>query len=87
MKTKKRISAKEFDRKFDNGEDISAYLDYSKVMTKEEFLAHRVNVDLPGWAVSELDREARRVGVSRQAIIKTWLVQKLDALKFNLKAA
>ena len=40
--------------------------------------AKRVNVDFPEWVVRELDKEARRVGVTRQAIIKTWIVERLD---------
>jgi hypothetical protein len=39
-----------------------------------------VNVELPVWAIKSLDREATRRGVARQALIKMWLVDRLDAM-------
>ena len=70
-KTKKpmEISAAEFDRRFDNGEDITPYLDLSKASRPGREL-QRVNVDFPSWMVSAMDKEASRLGVSRQALIK-----------------
>ena len=41
----------------------------------------RVNVDIPVWAIKELDRESDRRGITRQALIKTWLIDKIDAMK------
>ncbi|MFH1066761.1 MAG: hypothetical protein V1746_02520 [bacterium] len=79
-KKTKRVTGEEFDRMFDEGADISAYIDWKKA-TRPGLQPDRVNVDLPRWTIDALDREAERVGVSRQAIIKTWLVQRLDALK------
>jgi hypothetical protein len=73
----KTISAAEFDRKFDDGEDISEYLDWSS-LRRPGLEAKRVNVDIPQWMVSRLDREARRRGVTRQALIKMWLADRLD---------
>lgn len=86
----KKISAEEFDRKFDNGEDILPYIDLSSKMTKSEFEKNllsikKVNVDLPSWAISSLDKEAKRIGVTRQSIIKMWLIQKLDDIHSNRK--
>lgn len=80
---KKKISAEEFDRRFDNGEDILPYIDLSSKMTKSEFeekllSIKKVNIDLPSWAIASLDKEAKRMGVTRQSIIKMWLIQKLD---------
>jgi hypothetical protein len=73
----KMISAEEFDRMFDDGEDISEYIDLSSVR-RPGLEAKRVNVDFPGEIVSKLDRAAKRRGVSRQALIKMWIVQQLD---------
>lgn len=70
----KTISAEEFDRKFDAGEDISPYLDFEKAV-----LVERVNVDFPAWMVKRLDREATKLNVSRQAIIKMWIHDRLRA--------
>lgn len=43
----------------------------------------RVNLDIPAWAIKELDREATRRGITRQALMKTWLIDKIDALKMR----
>jgi len=72
MKKTKRpmeISAEEFDRRFDNGEDITPYLDLGKAGRPGREL-QRVNVDFPPWMVNAMDKEASRLGVSRQALIK-----------------
>lgn len=70
------ISAEEFDRRFDEGEDISDHINWSSVR-KLNIEAKRVNVDFPTWMVNGLDREARRLGITRQALIKTWIAEKL----------
>jgi len=72
-KTHKKISAAAFDRKFDRGEDISGYLDLKKAT-----VVQRVNVDFPSWMVNMLDQEAIKLNVSRQAIIKMWIRERLD---------
>jgi hypothetical protein len=72
----KTISAKEFDQKFDDGEDISEYLDFSKA-TRPNLELKRVNVDFPQWVVKGLDKEAQRLGVTRQSLIKMWIAEKL----------
>ncbi len=71
--THKKISAAAFDRKFDRGEDISAFLDLKKAI-----VVQRVNVDFPSWMVDMLDQEATKLNVSRQAIIKMWIRERLD---------
>lgn len=73
----KTISAEEFDRMFDDGEDISEYIDLSSVR-RPGLEPKRVNVDFPGDIVSKLDHAAKRRGVSRQALIKMWVVERLD---------
>lgn len=79
MKKKKdTINAEELDRRFDDGEDFSKYLDWSKA-TRPGLEQKRVNVDLPVWMISSLDREAKRVGVTRQSIVKVWLSERLKA--------
>jgi len=77
-KKKDTITAKELDRRFDEGEDISAYLDWSKA-TRPGLEQRRVNVDLPAWMINSLDIEAKRVGVTRQSIVKVWLAERLKA--------
>lgn len=72
----KKITAEEFDRMFDDGEDISAYVDWSK-SRRPGLELKRVNVDFPEWVVNGLDREARRLGVTRQSLIKLWIAEKL----------
>ncbi|MGB3571107.1 MAG: CopG family antitoxin [Phormidesmis sp.] len=73
----KTIKAEDFDAMFDSGEDVSEYLDFSKAKRpgREQ---KRVNVDFPTWMVEALDREAQRVGVTRQSIIKVWLAERLE---------
>ena len=75
----KTITAKEFDEKFDNGEDISKYLDFSKA-TRPNVLntdTKKVNVDFPQWVIESLDKEAKKIGVTRQSIIKVWIAERL----------
>lgn len=73
MKTK----ASEFDKKFDDGEDITTSLDLTRAR-RPEYEQRRVNVDFPVWMIHSLDREAKRLGVPRQSIIKLWIAEKLE---------
>lgn len=66
----------EFDEKFDNGEDISGFLDFSQA-TRPGREHKKVNVDFPIWMVDALDEEAKKIGVTRQSIIKVWLEELL----------
>ena len=71
------MMAKNFDKQFDEGADITASLDLSKA--KRVLLEQkRVNVDFPTWMIESLDREARKLGVTRQSIIKVWLSERLE---------
>ena len=64
-----KIKAKKLDEAFDSGEDVSAYLDKSKARRVNE-TQKRVNIDFPVWVIAGLDREARRLGVTRQSLVK-----------------
>ena len=70
------MKAKTFDRKFDSGETVLDQLDVHKAR-RVGLEAKRVNVDFPSWMVDSLDREARRMGVTRQSLIKLWLADRL----------
>ena len=71
------MKAEELDKKFDAGEDITGHLELSKARRPEQE-QKRVNVDFPLWMIQSLDREARRLGVPRQSIIKLWLAERLE---------
>lgn len=71
------MKARDFDKKFDEGEDITSHLDLSK-SRKPEQEQKRVNVDFPLWMIQMLDKEARRLGVPRQSIIKVWVAERLQ---------
>jgi hypothetical protein len=73
----KAIKATELDKRFDDGGDVSEFFDV-KTARRPNLEAKRVNVDFPAWVVSGLDREAQRLGVTRQALIKMWIVQRLE---------
>lgn len=73
----KTISAAELDKRFDDGEDVTEYFDMSTAR-RPGLEAKRVNVDFPAWVVTGLDREARRLGVTRQSLIKMWIAEKLQ---------
>lgn len=82
----KTISASEFDEKFDNGEDISEYIDFSKAEQPNK-KHKRVNVDFPVWMLNELDSMSKRLGVTRQSLIKLWLADKLQSAQSATKVA
>ncbi len=71
------MKAKSFDNKFDRGEDVTDHLDLSKARRPGRD-AKRINVDCPAWMVQSLDREASRLGVTRQSIIKMWIADRLE---------
>jgi hypothetical protein len=71
------MTAEQFDEHFDRGEDISAFVDPSTVK-RPGLEARRVNVDLPEWIIQSLDSESRLIGVSRQALIKLWISERLQ---------
>ena len=71
------MKASDFDRKFDDGEDVTAHLDLLKAR-KPEQEQKRVNVDFPVWMIHSLDKEAKRLGVPRQSLIKVWIAERLE---------
>ena len=73
------MKAKKFDSDFDSGKDVSAVLDIAKARSPLQ-KQRRVNVDFPDWMIESLDKEARRLGVTRQSIIKVWLAERLEQL-------
>jgi hypothetical protein len=71
------MKAEEFDERFDRGEDITSELDLAAAR-RPGYEQRRVNVDFPAWMIESLDREAKRLGVTRQSIIKVWIAERLD---------
>lgn len=78
--SEKRISAAEFDRRFEEGEDLSEFLDLSTAR-RPNLETKRVNVDFQLWMVRALDRHASQLGVTRQSVIKMWLADRLESEK------
>jgi len=74
----KSMTVAEFDAAFDNGEDVDHLIDWSSAKRINE-AAKRVNVDFPLWMVRALDAQAKKRGVTRQALIKMWLADRLEA--------
>lgn len=71
------MKAKALDKKFDEGKSIIEDLDISKAKRPLQ-KQRRINIDFPGWMIERLDKEARRLGVTRQSIIKIWLSERLE---------
>ncbi len=74
------MKTEEFDKAFDDGSDITPYLDLNKARRIKQ-QHKRVNVDFPVWMIDSLDMEATRLGVSRQSVIKIWLSERLQQQK------
>ena len=77
------MKAKDFEQQFDEGVDLTATLDLSKArrVLQEQ---RRVNVDFPAWMIDSLDKEASRLGVTRQSVIKVWLAERLESAGYKL---
>jgi len=73
----KAKTTEQFDKAFDAGEDISAFLDVSNARRVNQG-QKRVNVDFPLWMVHELDKESSRLGIPRQSLIKTLVAKHYD---------
>ena len=71
------MKAKDLDRRFDQGEDITGSLDLGGAR-RPGLEQRRVNVDFPSWMIDALDHEAKRLGVTRQSIIKVWIAERLE---------
>ena len=72
-----KMSTEEFDERFDAGEDVTSSLDLSAAQ-RPGLQQRRVNVDFPSWMIEKLDREAKRLGVTRQSVIKVWIAERLE---------
>lgn len=70
------MKAKDFDKKFDEGQDVTKHLNMPKAKRPEQD-QKRVNVDFPQWMIHSLDKEAKRLGVPRQSVIKVWVAERL----------
>jgi len=71
------MKARDFDEKFDREEEVTSDLDLSKARRRNQE-PRRINVDFPTWMIESLDREAKRLGVTRQSIIKIWIAEMLE---------
>ncbi|MHB8318877.1 MAG: type II toxin-antitoxin system BrnA family antitoxin [Acidimicrobiales bacterium] len=71
------MTSEELDERFDAGEDVSGVLDVA-ALRRPGLEQRRVNVDFPAWMVEALDREAKRLGVTRQSVIKVWIAERLE---------
>jgi predicted DNA binding CopG/RHH family protein len=76
------MKAKTFDRQFEAGEDMTDALDVSRAKRVLQ-TQKRVNVDFPRWMVDSLDKEASKLGITRQSIIKVWLAERLEGAALN----
>jgi hypothetical protein len=86
----KMIPAEKLDAMFDNGEDISAYVDHASTTfpnqkTKPFRNTKKVNLDLPVDLLGKIDEEAHRIGITRQALLKVWLAERIDKLSAHLE--
>lgn len=70
------MKARDFDSAFESGEDLAEHLDFSKARRVNQDI-RRVNIDFPLWVVEGLDKEARRLGITRQALVKVWIAERL----------
>ena len=70
------MKAKSLDKLFDQGKGVASHLDLSKAR-RPGHDQRRVNVDFPTWMIESLDRQASRLGVTRQSIIKLWIGERL----------
>lgn len=77
------MKAEKFEQAFDEGVDLTASLDLSKAKRVLQ-TQKRVNVDFPTWMIDSLDREASKLGVTRQSVIKVWLAERLEATSSSL---
>ena len=78
MKKQKKIKAEEFDKVFDQGADVTNYLDAKKA--KAHYPVQRINIDIPQVILDKVDREADRVGVPRTSLLKVWIAEQADRL-------
>ena len=73
------MKAKDFDKKFESGEDLTEDLDFTKSQRVDQ-APKRVNIDFPVWVVEQLDKQSKRLGITRQALVKVWIAEKLELI-------
>lgn len=76
---KKSVTTQEFDKLFEEGKDITEFLDL-KTARREKLETKRVSVDFPKWMIQKLDQQAMKLGVTRQSLIKFWISEKLKSV-------
>ncbi len=76
---------KSITKKFESSKKMDSYLEsqdlgdlFASVGEAKAPKIRKVNLDLPEWLLAQLDFEATRAGISRQPLIKLWLIQKLE---------
>ncbi len=75
------MKTEDFDKAFDEGSDlIDEAVQWDKGF-RPNLETRRVNIDFPLWMIKALDREAARLGIARQAVIKTWTAHMIDQTK------
>ena len=77
MKKQSIMTAEEFERRFDEGEDVTPFFDMASIR-RPGVEPRRVNVDFPEWMVAERDWQSRLIGVSRQALVKLWVSERIQ---------
>ena len=85
MKNHSTMTAQEFEKKFDEGEDITPYIDKATIR-RPGLEARRVNVDFPEWIIDKLDLQSKLIGVSRQSLIKLWVSERIQQEHQNQKS-
>lgn len=75
---KKKITSEEFDKQFDSGEDVGDLLDTKKARVNKQ--VQRINIDFPTSFLKRIDEEAKRIGVTRAALIKIWMAERLEPI-------
>jgi len=84
MKKNSTMTAQEFEKRFDEGEDITPFIDRSSIR-RPGMEARRVNVDFPEWIIEKLDLQSKLIGVSRQSLIKLWVSERIQQEQQNQK--
>ena len=79
------MTAQEFEKRFDEGEDITPFIDRSSIR-RPGMEARRVNVDFPEWIIEKLDLQSKLIGVSRQSLIKLWVSERIQQEHQNQKS-
>ena len=85
MKNLSTMTAQEFEKRFDEGEDITPYIDKATIR-RPGLEVRRVNVDFPEWIIDKLDLQSKLIGVSRQSLIKLWVSERIQQEHQNQKS-